>query len=182
MTTKQIWETYHKDLYQFIISKVKDTTIADDILQETFIKIHVKLSSLQDKSKLRSWIFAIARNTIYDYFRISGNTVEIDEIDAVSDEDLDKKTDHTAHDCLLGIMLNMPKKYREPLFLYDIKGIKQNEISEQLQLPLATVKSQIQRARKKVAQGFMDCCGFVMNNEGYLVGEVKPIEDCKICR
>ena len=57
MTTNQIWNKYSKDLKQFIISKVKDITIADDILQDTFIKIHTKLHTLKDLNKLKPWIF-----------------------------------------------------------------------------------------------------------------------------
>ena len=67
------------------------------------------------------------------------------------------------------------------MFLSDIKGIKQQEVAKQLKLPLSTVKSQIQRARKLIAQGFMDCCGFVMNEEGHLVGEIQDKADCKVC-
>jgi hypothetical protein len=89
---------------------------------------------------------------------------------------------HTEKDCLQGILKNLPKKYRDPLFLSDIKGLKQQEIANQLQQNLATTKSQIQRARKLIAQGFMDCCGFVMNKDGNLVGEIQDKEDCTICR
>ena len=67
------------------------------------------------------------------------------------------------------------------MFLSDIKGLKQQEVADQLHQNLPTTKSQIQRARKLIAQGFMDCCGFVMNNEGNLVGEIKDKEDCKVC-
>ena len=54
MTTKQVWTSYSEDLKRFIISKVKDTAIADDILQDTFIKIHTKLHTLKDIKKLKS--------------------------------------------------------------------------------------------------------------------------------
>jgi len=65
--------------------------------------------------------------------------------------------------------------------LYDIKGMKQSEVAKLLHQNLPTTKSQIQRARKLIAQGFMDCCGFVMNKQGILVGEVKEKENCKVC-
>jgi RNA polymerase sigma-70 factor (ECF subfamily) len=67
------------------------------------------------------------------------------------------------------------------LFLSDIKGLKQQEVANQLHLSLPTVKSQIQRARKQIAQGFMDCCGFKMNDEGQLGGEIQDKADCKVC-
>lgn len=178
MTTKQVWTSYSDDLKRFIISKVKDVTIADDILQDTFIKIHTKLHTLKDITKLKSWCFTIARNSILDYWKSKNNTFEIANFET---ETLPLENSHTEEDCLRGILKSLPKKYRDPLFLSDIKGLKQQEVAHQLQQSLSTTKSQIQRARKLIAQGFMDCCGFVVNDEGNLVGEIQEKEDCKIC-
>jgi len=179
MTTKDVWNTYQNDLKQFIISKVKDRTIADDILQDSFIKIHTKLHTLQDITKLKPWIFTIARNCVMDYFKRSNSSIELDDIKT---EDSYAFPEHTEKDCLRGILKNLPKKYRDPIFLSDIKGLKQADIARQLNLPLPTVKSQIQRARKQIAQGFIDCCGFAINKRGYLVGEVQDKDECKVCK
>ena len=75
----------------------------------------------------------------------------------------------------------LPKKYRDPLFLSDIKGLKQAEVASQLNLLLPTTKSRIQRARKLIAQGYVKCCDFTINQKGHLVGEIKNKEDCKVC-
>lgn len=178
MTTKQVWASYSKDLQYFIISKVKNTTIADDILQDTFIKIHTKLHTLKDIKKLKAWCFTVARNSILDYWKSTNQTFEIANFE---DESVPKEDSHTEKDCLRGILKNLPKKYRDPLFLSDIKGLKQQEVATQLKQSLPTTKSQIQRARKLIAQGFMDCCGYVLNDEGNLVGELQEKEDCKVC-
>lgn len=178
MTTKQVWTSYSEDLKRFIINKVKNTAIADDILQDTFIKIHTKLHTLQDISKLKSWCFSIARNSIIDYWKSTNQTFEIANFK--SDTEISENV-HTEKDCLRGILKNLPKKYRTPLFLSDIKGLKQQEVAQQLNQTLSTTKSQIQRARKLIAQGFMDCCGFTLNKERNLVGEIQEKEDCKVC-
>ncbi|EAQ42238.1 sigma-70 family RNA polymerase sigma factor [Polaribacter sp. MED152] len=179
MTTKQVWTSYSRDLKRFIISKVKDKTVADDILQDTFIKIHTKLHTLKDIKKLKPWIFTIARNSILDHWKNTNQTIEIEnfKLESQVQENL-----HTEQDCLRGILKNLPKKYRDPLFLSDIKGLKQQEIAAQLNQPLSTTKSQIQRARKLIAKGFMDCCGFTLNEQGNLVGEIQEKEDCKVCK
>lgn len=178
MQTQDIWNTYSNDIKHFILSKVKDAVVTDDLLQETFIKVHTKLHQLKDDTKLKPWLFSIARYTVTDYFRQHDFTCDINDDDLISDE---RDQDHSEHDCLRGIIKNLHKKYRDPLFLSDIKGMKQQEVAKQLYLPLPTVKSQIQRARKQIAQGFMDCCGFVMNDEGYLIGEIQDKADCKVC-
>jgi len=178
MTTQQVWTTYSEDLKRFIISKVKDVAIADDILQNTFIKIHTKLHTLKDIKKLKSWCFTVARNSILDYWESTNQTFEIANFEA---ETILEEDEHTEKDCLRGILQSLPKKYRDPIFLSDIKGLKQQEVANQLKQSLPTTKSQIQRARKLIAQGFMDCCGYVLNDDGKLVGELQEKEDCKVC-
>ena len=177
-TTKDIWTLYADDIKYFMLSKVKDVSIADDLLQDTFIKAHTKLSTLKDDDKVKSWLFSIARYTVMDYFRQREIVYEMTDEDFIFE---DQKLDHTVLDCLRGIVKRLPKKYRDPLFLSDIKGMKQAEVAQQLHLPLATVKSQIQRGRKQIAQGFIDCCDFKVNDKGYLVGEMKEKADCKVC-
>ncbi len=179
MTTQEVWNKYSNDLSSFILSKVKDKVVADDILQDSFIKIHTKLHSLRDLNKLKPWIFSITRHSIIDHFKASHQSENISEIESESEPSHDE---HTEKDCLRGILSGLPKKYRDPIFLSDIKGMKQSEIANQLKLPLPTVKSQIQRARKMIAQGFKDCCGFVENEQGHLVGEIQDKDDCKVCQ
>lgn len=178
MTTQEVWTKYSDDLKLFIISKVKSKTVADDILQDAFIKIHTKLDTLKDFAKLKSWIFTITRNSILDYFKTQNKTIEFD--DFTIEEENEEHT-HTEKDCLGEILKNLPKKYRDPIFLSDIKGLKQQEVAEQLNQSLSATKSQIQRARKLIAEGFMDCCGYTLNENGKLIGETKEKEDCKIC-
>lgn len=178
MTTQEVWTQYSNELKYFILSKVKDEAIADDILQDTFLKIHTKLHTLKDLNKLKSWIFSIARNSLIDYFKTSNQTFEIANFESESEI---KEDTHTEKDCLRGILSGLPKKYRDPIFLSDIKGLKQAEVASQLGIALPTAKSQIQRARKLIAQGFMDCCGLTVNDKGHLVGEIQEKKDCKIC-
>lgn len=183
MTITEIWNTHHDDLKHFILSKVKHEDVTNDLLQEVFIKAQLNLDSLQERSKLKSWLFTITRNTITDHFRKNPKGLHTDEdsvVQVISTEPF-SENNHTEKDCLRGIIKSLPKKYRDPLFLSDIKGIKQTEIAKQLHVPLPTVKSQIQRARKLIVKGYMECCDYKLNDKGHLVGEVKSKEDCKVC-
>ena len=178
MTTQQIWQEYHNDVKQFIFSKTHHHFVTDDLLQDVFIKVHTKLNSLKNKQAVKSWIFSIARNTVNDYFKKNQNKITTPVIEQVSET---LSNQHTEKDCLQGIIKNLPKKYRAPLFLADIKGLKQEEVAKKLHQNIPTTKSQIQRARKLIAKGFIDCCGFEINKKGKLVGEIQEKEDCKVC-
>lgn len=178
MTTQYIWNTYSEDVKRFVLNKIKNEQMANDLLQDIFIKIHSKLGTLHNLSKLKSWVFTIARNTVYDHFKSNSFSVEITEDSIAPNEE---SQTHTEKDCLYGILKNLPKKYRKPLFLSDIKGLKQEEVANLLNLPLPTIKSQIQRTRKLIKQGYIDCCNFEINKKGFLVGEIKEKQDCKVC-
>ena len=178
MKTKKVYELYATDVKSFILSRVKNEAVAKDLLQETFIKIHTRLDSLKDIKKLKPWVLSIARNVTTDHFREAGKTSDIEKEQFAAE---DSNKDHTKEDCLQGIIKSLPKKYQDVIILYDIQGLKQSEISDQLGLPLPTVKSQIQRGRKLVAQGFVHCCDFKLNDDGLLVGELQDKGDCKIC-
>jgi len=178
MTTQQVWTLYNEDIKRFIFSIIKDEQVTNDLLQETFIKVHTKLSTLQQKDKIKSWVFTIARYTVLDFFRTNNLTQELSDYDIIADEE---SKEHNEKDCLHGILKTLPKKYRDPLFLSDFKGIKQGEVASQLNLKLPALKSRIQRARKMIQEGYIKCCDFKINKKGHLVGEIKDKEDCKVC-
>jgi RNA polymerase sigma-70 factor (ECF subfamily) len=64
-----IYDQYYGNVRKFILTLVKDEWVADDLIQETFLRIQNNLKSLKDLSKLSSWIFRIAYNLCQDHFR-----------------------------------------------------------------------------------------------------------------
>ena len=65
----ELFNQLHRELENFIMFKVKDRVIAQDILQDVFVKIHLHVNTIKDPSKVNAWIYQLTRNTIYDYFR-----------------------------------------------------------------------------------------------------------------
>ena len=66
--TYDIWKRMGDEIYFFILKKVKDRNIANDVFQEVFLKIHANIGSLKQEGKLKSWAFQIVRNEIANYF------------------------------------------------------------------------------------------------------------------
>ncbi|MFC5046496.1 sigma-70 family RNA polymerase sigma factor [Aquimarina hainanensis] len=178
MSTTQIWNTYKDEISSFIRRKVNDTHVAEDLIQETFIKVHLKIGKVKDKTKIRAWIYAIARNGIYDFFKKQALPVPIDTVQFAEEVTIHE---HTEKDCLPGIIRTLPERYKKVVYLSDIKGMKAKEIATILNSPLSTIKSKIQRGRELVKKGFIDCCDYQVNKEGKLIGERKHKNECKVC-
>jgi len=179
METTKIWNEFSESLKRFILSRVKNEELANDLLQEVFIKIHLKVASIKKQESIKSWVFTITNNVILDYFKKnSKSTIITTEIPAIADN---SEKEHSAIDCLKPLIKNLPSTYSEAMYLSEIKGLKQAEVAKRLHISLSGAKSRIQRGRNLLKQGFVDCCDYKLNESGYLTGEHKSKKDCKVC-
>lgn len=177
METHKIWQQYSDELRGYLTAKTGDRELTDDILQEVFLKVHLKSSQLRSAGKLRSWLYSIAGNTLNDIYRKKGypildNPVEEEEV----------KEDHSAENCLMPLIKELPEKYKQALLLSEIQELKQHQVAEILGISVSGAKSRIQRGRKLLQEGYMKCCNYALNEDGLLVGENKSEEECKVCK
>ena len=68
-TTESIWAHLGADLRRFLRRRVPDDHAADDLLQETFVRVHRHLPALADAERVVAWVYQIARNVVRDHFR-----------------------------------------------------------------------------------------------------------------
>src|SRR6266566_4271290 len=170
MTTEKIWEEFHPRIKQFILKRIPDEYNADDILQETFLKIHTRIDTLRDEEKLQSWMYQIARNAIADYYREQKATVELSEAlllpeEPLVDDDIVKELIPSVK-AMIG---SLPDEYREALILTEYEGLTQRELAERLGLSLSGAKSRVQRAREKLRVMLLDCCHFEFDRLGKII-------------
>jgi len=168
MDSEIIWRKFSSKIKNFLLKRVSDVSIADDLLQEVFVKIHLGLPKLKDVDKVENWVFQIAYNQVNDYFRKKPKLkVEELEIDMVSED----KSSHDLHDCLTPFIASLPDTYRDAIVLSEVEGLKQKEVAKRLNISLSGAKSRIQRGRELIKQHFVDCCHFHLNEKGKLIGE-----------
>ena len=74
--TEDIWNEYHDKLSAFLRGRVADDMV-EDILQDVFVKIHSRIDSLKESTKLESWLYQITRNAVIDYYRSKRPTVDL---------------------------------------------------------------------------------------------------------
>jgi RNA polymerase sigma-70 factor (ECF subfamily) len=139
----------HSDLYRYAYWLVKDKHIAEDIVQETFLRAWKSLDSLNDDKAAKSWLITILRRENARRFeRKRFDLVDIDDT-SVADEQLSNEVE-LEHRELRAIMASLSEEYREPLILQIVFGYSGEEIALQLNLNKNTVMTRLFRARNQI--------------------------------
>ncbi len=176
--TEELWSEYGTKLKAFIFSKVHNDTIADDILQDVFIKIHAKIDQLNDNTKIQSWIYQITRNLIIDYFR---NSKKEDQKTQNVFEDNDQPEEDNmmskALQDMIEMMDDLPKEYCEALCLTELQGISQKVYADKIGISYSGAKSRVQRARKMLKDMLMNCCHYQFDKYGTVLN-ISPVTCC----
>lgn len=149
METQQIWDSFNEELYFFILKKVKDKDVTNDIFQDTFLKIHNNLSNLKEEEKARAWVFQIARNEMFNYF--NNASIYADKLDA-NIETPSQKYEHIC--CFDKFIDDLPEIYKQVIELIYIEGKKQKDVARQLKISLENVKARIKRAKDILKKQF----------------------------
>lgn len=132
---------YQSKIYGFIYSKISDRDIADDIFQDTFIKVikTLKSNSYNEEGKFLSWVMRISHNLIVDYYRkekkmpVLRETEEFSMFSILSDNNLnieEKMISHLIETDLKKIVQQLPEDQREVLLMRIYQDLSFNEIAE----------------------------------------------------
>lgn len=177
--TEQVWQEYHKGLHSFIKSRVGDASIADDILQDVFLRIHSRIGTLKANHKMQHWIYQIARNAIIDHYRTHRTTEELPETLAALEPEPTDIARQEISSCLVPMIQELPDHYREALMLSEIKGWTQQTVATKQGVSLSGAKSRIQRGRTMVQDMLLECCRFEFDHRGRVIDyERRNIDDC----
>ncbi len=163
---ESLWKEYYNQLLMFVIKRVSDKAIAEDILQDVFIKIISNIESLEDSTKIKSWIFQITRNTIIDHFRdskLSGNIpLSLDEENDGVKNDITEEVGSW----ISPFINSLPDKYHEALILSEINGMSQKDLATHLGISYAGAKARVQRGRAMLKEKLTQCCLFHTDRYG----------------
>ncbi len=178
--TNHIWKEYHDKLHGFILSRVNEASIADDILQDVFMRILSRIDSLKDCDKLQSWIYQIARNAIIDYYRSQKTTSELPPTLIASEGESSNVARKDIDACLMPMIRSLPDPYQEAVLLSEIEGRTQKEVAEKQGISLSGAKSRVQRGRVMLKEMMFGCCSFEFDKRGNVIDyERKGDCDCQ---
>lgn len=138
---------YGKQMTNLAYTYVKDWSLAEDIIQEVFIKALRNMNKFRGQSSLKTWLYSITANHCKDYLRSSYfRRVVLSNVFPLRHKD-EEKVNGENHN-LSTYVIKLPVKYREVIILHYYEDLKIREISELLEVNEATIKSRLQRARK----------------------------------
>jgi RNA polymerase sigma-70 factor, ECF subfamily len=141
----------HGDIFRYAYWLVRDKAVAEDIVQETFLRAWKSLDSLNDEKAAKSWLITILRRENARRFeRKQFDLVDIDDV-AIADEQLSNEAEIENQE-LRQLMSELNEEYREPLMLQVIFGYSGEEIAEQLGLNKNTVMTRLFRARNQLKE------------------------------
>lgn len=151
----QLYENTDKTLYSFILSIMRNPQDAEEVMQETYLKVWTSATGYQSQGKPLAWMFTIARNLCYMKFRDRKHEADIGLDDLTGEEagEVCLPLEHMEDTMVLKAALAILKEEeRQIVLLHSTAGLKHREIAANLQMPLATVLSKYNRAMKKLKQ------------------------------
>lgn len=168
---------FYKPLFLFVHKRVRSRADAEDLTQDVLYKLVA--SNHDTVQNVKSWIYTIAQNTIIDYYR--KKRMPIEDIATVEDtlpnaeEDLQAWQDMGT--CIIPFIAQLPEEYRIVMQLSEIEGMPQKELAKQLGMNYTTLRSKVQRGRKKLKQLITECCIVVQGGRGHIIG-YEPFRKC----
>ncbi|MFL6621085.1 MAG: sigma-70 family RNA polymerase sigma factor [Sulfurifustis sp.] len=139
------------DLYRYAVWLVRDAQLAEDLVQETFMRAWKAIDTLREPALAKTWLITILRRErvrAYEKRRAEGDTLDNVDLDALSAFDLGHgKTEHFV---LRRALDALPEDYREPLLMQIIGGYSCNEIAAAMNLQPGAVMTRLSRARQKL--------------------------------
>jgi RNA polymerase sigma-70 factor (ECF subfamily) len=166
---RELLRRYERPVFSLVFRMVRDRTIAEDLAQDTFIKVLNHIDRYRPEFKFSSWLFKIANNVAIDHLRKRQlNTVSMDgsphagtaaEIEATSFELADQSetalqemVSRELGSAIEVAIAQLRPEYRSCILLRHVEGRSYEEIAATLDLPLGTVKTFIHRARHQLRE------------------------------
>ena len=153
----ELYDRYGRLVYSLILRVVRDTGTAEDLVQETFLRVWNRVGGFDaQKGSIAPWLLAVARNRAIDYLRSSTgrerHAVEFEETDhpaLYTNMEKDILTADSARQ-VKAAMEKLSANQRQAIELAYFEGLSQTEMAERMGQPLGTVKTWVRAALKNL--------------------------------
>jgi RNA polymerase sigma-70 factor (ECF subfamily) len=153
---------YQQRLYRFLTRLVQDPAAAEDLFQQTWLRVMQKIGTYDARARFDTWLFSVAHNLAIDHLRRqrsrslddpdeSGMTPS-DRLPSTGADPLEELLESERAAILGDAIRELPASYREVLSLRFEEGMKLEEIADVAAVPLSTVKSRLHRALESLRE------------------------------
>lgn len=166
---EELVNRYESTIYSMAYRMLGDRSEASDVCQEVFLLLLRKLHSFRGEAKFSTWLYRVTLNACRDHARRNRQHLSLSESPAEDLPELEERLADTKSDSpddevervevrkvVQEAIARMPFKFREVIYLHDIRGFDYKEVAEILDISLGTVKSRLNRARNRLARELRD--------------------------
>ncbi|UCC85822.1 MAG: sigma-70 family RNA polymerase sigma factor [Anaerolineales bacterium] len=184
-----VFDEFQRPIYNYLLRLTQNHAQAEDLTQETFIRVHRSLPTFRGDASLTTWIYRIATNVSLDHFRRRATrqakaALSLEETQSEREWVVDENapapeqvaSQSEMSDCVQRFIWRLPPSYRTVMVLHDLQGLKNREIADVLDCSLHTVKIRLHRARKKLRAILDAGCDFAHDERNVFVCEPKQTE------
>jgi RNA polymerase sigma-70 factor, ECF subfamily len=154
-----IFNKYKVKIFNYVIKMVSDRMTAEDIVQNTFLKLYENLELIKHKESINYWLFRTARNEIYGWYRKKkfANKVfdqsDIQEIEVTSEYDIPEEVEMKEISGIISTELELlPENQKEVFVLKEYGGLSYREIGDIMGIDENLVKSRLFKVRQKLTE------------------------------
>jgi RNA polymerase sigma-70 factor (ECF subfamily) len=167
---KEMYGQFKDELNAYILRKVHDANDANDILQDSFVKIINNIDKVNQAHNIKPYLYKIVIHTISDFYRKKSSLVSHEELeDYDTTETLDEPFNRELAQCLRPFIDVLPAIYKDALILSELDNKSQKEIAILLNIPYSSAKSRVQRGRQKLKELLLACCTFEVDVYGNIL-------------
>jgi RNA polymerase sigma-70 factor (ECF subfamily) len=176
----QIYDEYYQPVRAFLAAMLRDPWTADDLVQDTFLKVKKNLSTLKDPDKIKPWIFRIARNLCLDHLRqktaqpLGSEPGPEAGCQPQPPPILQRLEQEEMSRCVQEKMQLLPETQRSMLILFDLMELTHQEIADVLGIEVNAAKVRLHRARKALKEILQKECTFEFDERNVMVCLPKP--------
>ena len=165
------WREVEARLRPYVARRVASPADVDDVIQETFVRIHRGLASLVEGERFGAWVYRIAANAISDHLRSRARhplAEALPDGGVPSDDEQGETLESELAECVALFVARLPSPYRQAVTLTELEGLTQKDAAEMLGVSLSGMKSRVQRGRERIRHMFEECCEISVDCRGHV--------------
>lgn len=153
---------YHESIMVFIVSRVKNITLAEDMSHDVFVRL-ISYKDMLQKTTIKSFIYTIAQNLLIDYFRRKSiksraQSYMYDKVEINENNTFDKVSYNNLSNIEMDIVEHLPKMQREVYKMSRYECLSTEEIAEVLNISNRTVETHLYKGRKEIRNCMSRLC------------------------